>query len=79
MAMADDTDVTGSLKYRQLAASVRAKIADGTLRRGDPTPSITDLAARNGCSRQTCAHALRMLVSEGLLTRYPGLGYYVTG
>jgi DNA-binding GntR family transcriptional regulator len=41
--------------------------------------TITDLAAENGWSRQTCSRALGVLVKEGLLTRYMGLGYYVTG
>ena len=44
-----------------------------------PTPSITTLSQRYGHARQTCAKALRMLEDEGLLTRIPGLGYYVTG
>ena len=29
-------------------------------------------------ARQTAAKALRLLESEGLVTRIPGLGYYVT-
>jgi DNA-binding GntR family transcriptional regulator len=44
-----------------------------------PTPSITTLTQEYGHARQTCAKALRVLVDEGLLTRVPGLGYYVTG
>jgi len=44
-----------------------------------PTPSITPLSQQYGHARQTCAKALRTLEDEGLLTRIPGLGYYVTG
>jgi DNA-binding GntR family transcriptional regulator len=44
-----------------------------------PTPSITTLSQEYGHARQTCAKALRTLEDEGLLTRIPGLGYYVTG
>jgi DNA-binding GntR family transcriptional regulator len=44
-----------------------------------PTPSITTLSQQYGHARQTCAKALRTLEEEGLLTRIPGLGYYVTG
>jgi DNA-binding transcriptional MocR family regulator len=44
-----------------------------------PTPSITTLSQQYGHARQTCAKALRTLEDEGLLTRIPGLGYYVTG
>jgi DNA-binding GntR family transcriptional regulator len=64
-------------KYRQLAAALRAQITSGQIAPGDPAPTITQLAAIHHCARQTCAKALRILVSEGLLTRYPGLGYYV--
>jgi DNA-binding GntR family transcriptional regulator len=44
-----------------------------------PTPSITTLSQQYGHARQTCAKALRILEEDGLLTRIPGLGYYVTG
>jgi DNA-binding GntR family transcriptional regulator len=44
-----------------------------------PTPSITTLSQEYGHARQTCAKALRTLEDEGLLTRIPGLGYYVSG
>jgi DNA-binding GntR family transcriptional regulator len=63
----------------RLAAQLRREIAEGTLAPGMPTPSITTLSQRYGHARQTCAKALRMLEDEGLLTRIPGLGYYVTG
>lgn len=62
----------------RLAAQLRREIAEGTLAPGMPTPSITTLSQRYGHARQTCAKALRMLEDEGLLTRIPGLGYYVT-
>ncbi len=48
---------------------------------GDPA-SHTESDAATHCrtdQRQTCAKALRILEDEGLLTRIPGLGYYVTG
>lgn len=64
-------------KYRQLAEAIRAQVASGEIRPGDPAPTITELAAQYGCARQTCAKALRILVEEGILIRYPGLGYYV--
>jgi DNA-binding GntR family transcriptional regulator len=64
-------------KYRQLATALRTQITSGQIVPGDPAPTITQLAATHQCARQTCAKALRILVSEGLLTRYPGLGYYI--
>jgi DNA-binding GntR family transcriptional regulator len=65
--------------YIRLAADLRQAIADGTYPPGSPTPSITTLSQQYGHARQTCAKALGVLVDEGLLIRYPGLGYYVVG
>ena len=62
----------------RLAADVRKAIAEGTYPPGSPTPSITTLSQQSGHARQTCSKALNVLVDEGLLIRYPGLGYYVT-
>jgi DNA-binding GntR family transcriptional regulator len=54
-------------------------IAEGKYSPGEPTPSITTLSQQSGHARQTCSKALNVLVDEGLLIRYPGLGYYVVG
>jgi DNA-binding GntR family transcriptional regulator len=62
----------------RIAALVRTQITDGTLSPGQPTPSITTLVQEHGVARQTAAKALHVLVSEGLVTRVAGLGYYVT-
>jgi GntR family transcriptional regulator len=78
--MADEPDPKNDndpRKYMRLAADLRAEIADGTLPPGRPTPSRVQLAAETGWSPLTCVKALRLLASEGLLTRYPGKGYYV--
>ena len=64
--------------YVRVANQLRQQITDGALRPGEPTPSITTLAQDHGIARQTAAKALRLLESEGLVTRIPGLGYYVT-
>jgi DNA-binding GntR family transcriptional regulator len=60
-----------------MADAVRAQIDRGVLAPGDPAPTITELAATYDCARQTAAKSLRTLVDEGLLIRYPGIGYYV--
>lgn len=62
----------------RIAAAIRGQIKDGTIRPGNPTPSITTLVQEYGVARQTAAKALHVLVDEGLVTRVPGLGYYVT-
>jgi DNA-binding GntR family transcriptional regulator len=52
--------------YVRLAARLRKQILDG------------DLILELGHARQTCGKAMRLLEQEELLTRVPGLGYYVT-
>ena len=76
MSISDETDPRA---YIRLAAELRRDIAAGKHKPGKPTPSITTLSQQYGHARQTCAKALRVLVEEGLLIRYPGLGYYVAG
>ena len=62
----------------RVAARLRQQITNGKYAPGDRVPSITDLAGYTGHARQTCAKGLQLLETEGLLTRVPGLGYYVT-
>jgi DNA-binding GntR family transcriptional regulator len=76
MSIGDESDPRA---YIRLAAQLRNDITAGKLKPGKATPSITTLSQQYGHARQTCAKALRMLVDEGLLIRYPGLGYYVAG
>jgi GntR family transcriptional regulator len=61
----------------RIAADVRQGLSEGRWARGEPVPSITTLSQEYGVARQTAAKALQLLVDEGLLTRVPGLGYYV--
>jgi DNA-binding GntR family transcriptional regulator len=60
-----------------MADAVREQINRGVLVPGDPAPTISELSATYRCARQTAAKSLRTLVDEGLLIRYPGIGYYV--
>jgi DNA-binding GntR family transcriptional regulator len=64
--------------YVRIAADLRRKIEAGELEPGQPVPSITTLTQEWGVARETAAHALTTLESEGLVRRYPGRGYYVT-
>ena len=75
VSISDESDPRA---YVRLAARLRREIAEGKLAPGNPTPSITTLSQQYGHARQTCAKALHTLEDEGLLTRIPGLGYYVT-
>jgi DNA-binding GntR family transcriptional regulator len=76
MSIGDESDPRA---YVRLSSDLRKAIADGKYKPGEPTPSITTLSQESGHARQTCAKALNVLVDEGLLIRYPGLGYYVVG
>lgn len=73
-----DADANDLAKYKRLATEIRGWLGTGMFQPGEPVPSITDLATDRGWARQTCARALQILAAEGLLTRYPGFGYYVT-
>jgi DNA-binding GntR family transcriptional regulator len=64
--------------YVRIADGLRERITSGELAPGMPMPSITTLSQEYGVARQTAAKALRMLETEGLVRRIPGLGYYVT-
>jgi hypothetical protein len=54
-------------KYAQVAESIRAQIADGTLAPGQPAPSGAALARVTGYSALTCRRALRTLIKERML------------
>jgi DNA-binding transcriptional MocR family regulator len=57
--------------YRQIAASIRAQIADGTLKPGSPAPSGAALACATGYGVLTCRKALVLLITEGDLRPGP--------
>jgi GntR family transcriptional regulator len=65
--------------YLRIAADIRARIEADEIKAGQPVPSITALCQEWGVARETAAHALQVLETEGLVKRYPGRGYYVTG
>jgi DNA-binding GntR family transcriptional regulator len=63
-------------RYMQVAASVRGRIASGSLK-PDELVSITDLVAEHYVSRGTARSALIILQGEELVKRWPGIGYVV--
>jgi DNA-binding GntR family transcriptional regulator len=71
------TPVEDPRAYIRLANHLRTQILDGRFKPGNPVTSITTLSHETGHSRPTIAKAMRVLESEGLIRRYPGLGYYV--
>jgi hypothetical protein len=58
-------------KHAQAAALVRAHVADGTLKPGQPAPSGAQLARLTGFCALTCRKALQTLIREGVLTPGP--------
>jgi DNA-binding transcriptional regulator YhcF (GntR family) len=70
-------DSSSPVAWRRIAACLRTQIQTGKLSPGNPAPSITTLVQDYTHARATCAKALRALAAEGLLIRYPGLGYYI--
>lgn len=63
--------------YVRVLAHLQGLIASGLLSQGEPTPTIGSLCHKFDCTRQTAAKALQMLTDDDILTRYPGVGYYV--
>lgn len=63
--------------YMQVASALRARIQDGEFKPGYPVPSVDAIRQETGYSRQTIGKALRLLASEGTITRVIGHPYYV--
>lgn len=61
-------------RYAQAAEIIRAQVADGTLKPGQPAPSGAQLARLTGFSTLTCRKGLRTLLADGTLTPGPTPG-----
>ncbi|MFF1674321.1 GntR family transcriptional regulator, partial [Nocardiopsis flavescens] len=61
----------------QLAAALRAAVADGSLAEGERLPSSRSLAARLGVSRTVVTDAFQQLYAEGWLEGRHGSGTFV--
>jgi GntR family transcriptional regulator len=69
--MADDPR-----RYVRIHAELSARIADGRLPPGSLL-NIGTLADEYDVARETVQRAIRMLEADGLVTRYPGIGWQV--
>ncbi|MBV2364029.1 GntR family transcriptional regulator [Streptomonospora nanhaiensis] len=67
----------GRPRYLWVADRLRRPILNGELEPGTRLPSRSRLARTYDVSEQVSRHALRLLVSEGLVEARPGSGYYV--
>lgn len=66
-------------KWRQVAAVITERIADGTYPPGTRVPSVVQLSAEFGIANVTAQKVVRALRDEGLIRTEPGMGSYVTG
>lgn len=60
--------------YQQVADGIKTLIAGGSLREGDPLPSVRQMAADLGVNLNTIATAYRELQDQGFITVKHGSG-----
>jgi GntR family transcriptional regulator len=63
--------------YLRLRDRIAALILDGTVRDGDPLPSVRSLAAEHGANPLTVAKAYQTFQDEGLVVVKRGVGMFV--
>ncbi len=63
--------------YRQIVEQVKAAAAGGTLRDGDPLPSVRALAEELRINRNTAAKAYAELEAEGVIETRAGKGCFL--
>lgn len=63
--------------YWQLRDQTVAMILDGTLKAGDPLPSVRSVAADFQLNPLTVSKAYQHLVDEGLVNKRRGLGMFI--
>lgn len=65
------------MRYAEIAADLRDRIAGGALAPGGALESEAELSSRYGASRVTIRRALTLLRNEGLLVSRKGAGWFV--
>src|ERR1700753_230911 len=68
---------SGTPVYLQLVEQVRHAAASGSLRPGEPLPSIRPLAEELRINRNTIAKAYAELESQGVIETIPGKGCFL--
>lgn len=77
MTTVNNPDPEDRRRYVQVALVLKGRISSGELARGATMPSTRGIKAEFGVSIETAQKSLRILADEGLIKRWPGLGYYV--
>ncbi len=67
----------GKPVYLQLADQLRLAAASGSLRPGDPLPSLRPLAEELRINRNTIAKAYAELEGQGIVETIPGKGFFL--
>ena len=63
--------------YRQLKDKVVRAILDGSLKEGEPLPSVRTIAVELQINPLTASRAYQELAAEGLVEKRRGLGMYI--
>jgi GntR family transcriptional regulator len=70
---------SGVSPYLQVVQQVRQALRLGLLREGDQLPTVKDVVARLAINPNTVLKAYRELEYEGLVTKKPGVGTFISG
>jgi DNA-binding GntR family transcriptional regulator len=70
-------DMDDPRKYRKVYSVLRERIEDGTYPPASAMPPLGALAYEFDVANDTVQHALHKLSEDGLVERWPGLGYHV--
>lgn len=65
------------LKYKAIMAEIQRRSAEKELTVGDALPSITAISKEFSCARETAAKAYNILKKYGVITSYPGKGFFL--
>lgn len=68
-----------SIRYHQIAAALRERIASGAIAPGGMLPSESEMSTEFEVSRVTIRRALEVLREEGSVNARQGLGWFATG
>ena len=64
--------------YYQIEQILREQISSGDISRDEPLPTETQLCEEYGVSRSTVRQAFASLINDGLVSRVPGKGTYLS-
>lgn len=67
----------GQTKLQQLVHSITEAISQGLLKIGDPLPSVNQLSAETGFSRDTVFKAYNILKQQNIIESAPQKGYFI--